>query len=78
MCAHVIVLSSPGSHLRRISHDYELIERVDLMLHVVVFTILCENLLKIYSLPFGNVLPKLWNKAVGESKVLPQLWHVFI
>ncbi len=43
------------------------------MLHVVVFTILCENLLKIYSLPFGNVLPKLWNKAVGESEVLPQL-----
>ena len=75
MRAHVIVLSSPGSHLRRISHDYE---RVDLMLHVVVFTILCENLLKIYSLPFGNVLPKLWNKAVGESEVLPQLWRVFI
>ncbi len=41
MRAHVIVLSSPGSHLRRISHDYERIERVDLMLHVVVFTIFC-------------------------------------
>ena len=49
---------------------------VDLMLHVVVFTILCKNLLKIYSLPFGNVLPKLWNKAVGESEVLPQLRRV--
>ena len=41
----------------------ECIERVDLVLHVVVFTILCENLLKIYSLPFGNVLPKLLEKA---------------
>ena len=39
MRAHVIVLSSPGSHLRRISHDYERIERLDLMLDVVVFTI---------------------------------------
>ena len=38
MRAHVIVLSSPGSHLRRIT-DYERIKRVDLMLHVVVFTI---------------------------------------
>ena len=40
MRAHVIVLSSPGSHLRRVSHDYERIERVDLMLHVVVFAII--------------------------------------